>query len=597
MGKIKVYNNFTWGLNSNTTDAVWDKDLVIAENVFYNPAWQLQTRRGYTTFWNQIGSNPITSYFFFQRDDDQTKVALCSSGTNMYRLTSGTWNSIASNLIEYETLPWQTTKRTRRDYTVYKNVVYMCDWVNPYCKYWSNVFAQIGVSASVTATVDSTTDVFTKAGHNLSVNDEIYFTTSGTMPWWVTAYQVYFVASTPTGNTFTISTTPNWTALDVTSNWTGTLNFFELTEPRTRYITINQWVCRSTGEDKNPISLYYSAALTWLSNLDNINTNVAIIWPSEDWVINWLGEYAQGALVLKSNKVYYTSLATGSFTSYPIDAQAGGYADRAINNVWNSLVYFNERWIDSLVKRTGVDGAGALESQALSTKIRELINSIEANTYNSSCGQYVKESNNYHFMFDSNGDDVPDTMVVYSSLTGGRTTYTFPEIYDFGTYIDDDWNKQYLFASANGGQMYQYDYWFDDNGTAIEATVQTKSYDFWEWMFEYIDIEGRKQEGENITATILIDNENIGEWLIEDSDLTTSNSIALWVNPLATVPIWGSGSDDLELFRFKVRIPFMVRWSNIAVKLNSTWVQRILEKVTVNHNQESYDMFAFNSIK
>jgi len=49
-------------------------------------------------------------------------------------------------------------------------------------------------------------------------------------------------------------------------------------------------------------------------------------------------------------------------------------------------------------------------------------------------------------------------MVVYSSLTGGRTQYTFPEIYDFGNYIDTDGNRQYLFASANGGQMYEYEY-------------------------------------------------------------------------------------------------------------------------------------------
>lgn len=90
------------------------------------------------------------------------------------------------------------------------------------------------------------------------------------------------------------------------------------------------------------------------------------------------------------------------------------------------------------MKRTGVDGAGALESQALSSKIRELIDNIQTVSYNSSCAQYVKEVNNYHFMFDSNGDDVPDTMIVYSSLTGGRSTYNFPEIYDFGTYIDDN---------------------------------------------------------------------------------------------------------------------------------------------------------------
>ena len=597
MGKLKIFNNFSWGLNTNTSDAIGDKDLVVANNVFYNPAGQIQTRRGYRTFGSQIGSNPITSYFFFQRDDSGSKIALCSSWGSMHVLTAGTWNSIANNLMEYETYPWKTTHRTRWDYTVYKNVVYMCDWVNPYCKYWSSTFSQIGVSAWVVATADNTTDLFTAVAHWLAVNDELYITAGTTMPTGLTAYQVYYISTVPSADTFSVSTTPNWTAINFTSNWVWTLTFYELTEPRTRYISINQWVCRSAGEDLNPLSLYYSAALTWLSNLDNINSNVAIIWPSEEWVINWLWEYAQGVVVPKSSKVYYASLATGSFVSNPIDTQSGWYSDRSINSVWNSLVYFNERWIDSLVKRTGVDGAGALESQALSSKIRELIDNIQTVSYNSSCAQYVKESNNYHFMFDSNGDDVPDTMVVYSSLTGGRSTYNFPEIYDFGTYIDDDGNKQYLFASANGWQMFEYEYWFDDNWSAIEATVQTKNYDFWEWMFEYIEIEWRKEDGDDITVTPVIDQEDQGDWLVENSDLSLTNSISLWVSPLATVVVGWEGTESLELFRFKVRLPLMIRWSTIWVKLNSEWVQRILEKATVNHNWESTDVFAFNNIK
>ena len=597
MWKPVTYNNFTGWLNSNTTNAIGDKDLAIAENVFYNAAWQLQTRRGFTTFGNQIGSDPITSYFFFQTDDTQARVAVCVSGSSMYRLVSGTWNSIASNLIQYETLPWQTSKRTRWDAVVYKNGLYMCDWVNPYCKYVSSSFSQIWVAWAVACTFDSTTDLITKATHWLSVNDELYFTSSWTIPWWVTAYQVYYVATVPTVNTFSISTTPNWTSLDITSNWTGAINYYKLSEPRVRYLTLTQWVCWSWWEDKNPITLYYSDALSWLSDLTNINQNVAIIWPSEEWVINWLWEYAQGVVIPKSSKVYYASLATGAFTSYPIDTQSGGFADRAMNSVWNSLVYFNERWIDSLVKRTGVDGAWALESQALSSKIRELINTIQTKSYNASCGWYVKESNNYHFMFDSNGDDVPDTMVVYSSLTGGWSTYNFPEIYDFWEYIDDNWNKQYLFASANGGQMYEYEYWFDDDWNPIEATVQTKSYDFGEWMFEYIELEWYKEDWGNITVTLVVDDTDSWDALIENSDLNITNSISLWVSPLATVVVGWEGTESLELFRYKVKIPFMVRWSTIWVRLESSWVQRILEKLTVNHNWESKDVFAFNSIK
>ena len=54
---------------------------------------------------------------------------------------------------------------------------------------------------------------------------------------------------------------------------------------------------------------------------------------------------------MKTGKVYYASRASGSFVSNSVDSQTGGYADRAINTVSNSLVYFNERGIDSLAKR------------------------------------------------------------------------------------------------------------------------------------------------------------------------------------------------------------------------------------------------------
>lgn len=597
MWKPVTYNNFTGWLNSNTTNAIGDKDLAIAENVFYNAAWQLQTRRGFTTFGNQIGSDPITSYFFFQTDDTQARVAVCVSGSSMYRLVSGTWNSIASNLIQYETLPWQTSKRTRWDAVVYKNGLYMCDWVNPYCKYVSSSFSQIWVAWAVACTFDSTTDLITKATHWLSVNDELYFTSSWTIPWWVTAYQVYYVATVPTVNTFSISTTPNWTSLDITSNWTGAINYYKLSEPRVRYLTLTQWVCWSWWEDKNPITLYYSDALSWLSDLTNINTHLENIWPWEDWRINWLWEYAQGVLVLKSSKIHYASLASWSITSYPVDSQWWWYADRALNNVADSLVYFNERGIDSVVKRVWVDWAWALQSQPLSTKIKELTSLIDTNVFNSQVGQYVKESNNYVLAIDTNWDDIPDTTLVYSSLTWGRTTRTLPALYDFGTYIDDDWNRQYLFASASWGQMYQYDYWFDDNWNDIEATVRTKSYDFWEWMFEYVELEWRKQEWGNITVTLYVDDVSVWDGLVEDTDLNLYNSQSINTNPLATTPVWWDWTDSLELYRFKIKLPIMYRWSNIALWLYSSWVQRIFEKMTVNHNGESFDVFAFNSIK
>ena len=72
--------------------------------MFYNSDKRVQTRYGITTFGDPIGSNPITSYFFFQRDDTGARIALCTSGTVMYVYNEGTgaWDSLRTGLTQYE---------------------------------------------------------------------------------------------------------------------------------------------------------------------------------------------------------------------------------------------------------------------------------------------------------------------------------------------------------------------------------------------------------------------------------------------------------------------------------------------------------------
>lgn len=79
MPKVSVVNNFEGGLNLTQSANIKDNQFTIARNMFYNSDKQLETRRGMTTFGNQIGSEPITSYFFYQRDDNLTRTAVCNS--------------------------------------------------------------------------------------------------------------------------------------------------------------------------------------------------------------------------------------------------------------------------------------------------------------------------------------------------------------------------------------------------------------------------------------------------------------------------------------------------------------------------------------
>jgi hypothetical protein len=120
-------------------------------------------------------------------------------------------------------------------------------------------------------------------------------------------------------------------------------------------------------------------------------------------------------LAFKDEKIYGVDLT--ATTALPIDAQTGGYADRTIYPVGNSLVYFNgERGIDKLQVRYGQTGVSTLESKPLSDNIRTLTQKIESQQYNSGTAIYAKPYNNYYFSFDTNGDNIPDTHLVYSSL-------------------------------------------------------------------------------------------------------------------------------------------------------------------------------------
>lgn len=136
--KPLTIDNFKWWLNLSTISDIGDNQFQVAKNVFYNSKGQLQTRYGITTFGAAIWSNkPISSIFTFQRDDTGVVTTLAASGTNIYKLDNSllTWSSIKSWLHEFETATGKTTWRTRWDFAVYKNVIYLTNGVDDYASY------------------------------------------------------------------------------------------------------------------------------------------------------------------------------------------------------------------------------------------------------------------------------------------------------------------------------------------------------------------------------------------------------------------------------------------------------------------------------
>lgn len=131
---ITKINDFTGGLSLIDSSNIEDNQFEVLTNMSYNKDKRVQTRWGITNFWNPIGSKPITSYFFWKNDTTGDRMALCTSGTEMYEYNEGTsdWDSIKTWLTEFET---DGVTRTRWSFAVYLNIVYMCNGVDAYASY------------------------------------------------------------------------------------------------------------------------------------------------------------------------------------------------------------------------------------------------------------------------------------------------------------------------------------------------------------------------------------------------------------------------------------------------------------------------------
>jgi hypothetical protein len=191
---------------------------------------------------------------------------------------------------------------------------------------------------------------------------------------------------------------------------------------------------------------------------------------------------------------------------------------------------------------------------------------------------------------------------VYNSLVWAWTQYTLPLLYDYWFRIDNNQERQYLFSSGSEWQMYEFEYWYDDDGETISYEVQSKSFDFdvpWSIKtFEYIDIIGQKSEWTEIDVNVLIEWEIAWWWEITDSNIQLWNTTNLLsIRPISTDPIWASSSDEwIQMYPFSIRVPLYQSWIDVAFNLSSEWWQRILEQARIWVDWEPIDVYYTDQI-
>lgn len=472
--------------------------------------------------YSATSTKPVTSYFFFQRDDTLVRNAICVAGTNMfhYNESNEAWDLIDSGLTEFETQTGMTTQRTRWDFDVYRNVVYMCNGVDDYRK-WNEV---------------------------------------------------------------TITTFP--------------------AQPKVRYIRYLDDGDRmaATGEDANPSTYYYTDPAP--ANADSINTNAIVVGGDQLGKATGIFNLAQAQLVGKSEKIYTIDVANEK--ALPIDATNGLYSHRATKNVGNAIVYYNPLGLDTLKQKGAATGTQAIQTDPLTGDLRPLLQEIVPNQYNANCGNYNKTLNNYYFTFDTNDDNIPDSTLVMTSLPGlgnAFTQYTYPNIYDYGYYIDADGNYHYLVTSANGGTIFDVETGFDDNGAAIDYELQTKEFDLdspeiWK-DFKRVYIEGFKSIGQPITVEVTVENEIVYSAEITDAYMDTSaDPTTIGASPIGVLPIGGgasSNSSDIDIYPYNITLGGDIfsagRTIQIRMYSSGTPIVWTLDRMTIGYDNNSVDIY------
>ena len=386
----------------------------------------------------------------------------------------------------------------------------------------------------------------------------------------------------------------NWIDAYASYDWTTYTEYWA--QPKCRYLRYMADSVYWAWDDANPSTIYATTA--WAANANTLNANDIKVGWDELGRINGMLDLGNLLLVFKDKKIY--SVAWDLASSQAIDAQNGWYCHRAIKNVENAIMYYNDAGIDSVKPRSWVSWAAALAAEPLANDLRALLDNIAASQRNNNAWWYNTFLNNYYFSFDTGNDSIPDSTLVYSSLVWAWSEYTLPAIYDYGYYIDSDWVYHYLVASANGGQMYEIETWFTDFTWAISTELKTKQWDFnqtWLWKtFDAIDIVWLKNEWSEITVEVIVDGETVVSSVIDDTFIDiTGWPISIWEKPIwVYATAWWSGSDtDIDLYQYLIRIPMYSSWASLQVRMysDSNPNVRSLDKMRISREDEVLDLF------
>lgn len=367
-----------------------------------------------------------------------------------------------------------------------------------------------------------------------------------------------------------------------------------------RYVFENEAIVYMGGDDDFPQTLYYTNATPAALN-GTYFANTLLVGQGDGGDINTI--FALDNIVgVGTSKGSYQIDVTNQ-VSQKLDATNGMFSHRSVQNISGSVFYQSQRGIEALSPRTGLSSSSGVESKPKSGDLKPIMDLVVPKSRNYTCSLYVKALSQYYAQVDTDGDLVPDTTVVWNAMDKNPswTKYELPSAYDFCIYEDSSGNEHYLLASAQTGQMYEFETGFTDNDVAIEYDLTTKSWDFdapemWK-DYDTVDIFGYMSENAEITVVISVDDTIINSVTLDGTYANTSAaSRTIGVYPIGLYPIGGGveGVDLLQTYPYKIRVPVYAGGATVKIRMHSTAssIQWTYDKASIAY-QAGGEMFTF----
>ncbi len=417
----------------------------------------------------------------------------------------------------------------------------------------SNTFS---LKSTCTTTI-ATPCVVTATAHGLSADDQIKFTTTGSLPTGITANAIYYVLSTDlTADTFKFSTTIGGAAVNTSGSQSGAHSLYTL-----RATPNNSIMEVFMGR----LFVAKGATLYYTDTEDQGDFDGGGVIGFND-IITSLKVQGETLLVFTRREAYAVqfyyndSFSLSSPLKKPFKVSSGCLAHKTSTSVYNDTYYLSSDG----VQRFGADAqfiGQNLRVNSLSWKINPSItgNSLNASCLDRSCAAYYNKK--YYLAVPNGSDSYNSRVYVYNYDYDAWTMRSgiFPS--NFAVMPNSSNQDELYYASQLSPDLYKFTQaTFDYNGAGYNRKYTTKLFTMGDPMrskfWKYIDLRGSMFTNTVFYVAVTVDGQT-KTFEVNSDNLERSFSGGYYGDDYLGDVYFG-GQAVSEFRRYGVRFPFPI---------------------------------------